>query len=125
MHKFWATALTVVVLTVSGCSNAPQQSRATLEAGELKYGTAIKDPKPVVLECMSVNTHGSTVVPPIGQCVLLNASGVTIGPLQPGSCLVHDEGVRFYIKGCREASPGSCKTDLGGGSVVLYQNPCQ
>lgn len=125
MHKFCA-ALAVAMFVVAGCTSPEQPSRETLEiSDDLNYGKRTEILGPVVSDDDHINGDGVWTMLQIGQCAFLNGRNITIGPLSPGSCIVHDVGTRFCNRTCQEASPGTCMTDLGDGNVALYETPCR
>ena len=59
----------------------------------------------------------------VGECFDFYGTDMTfLVPL--GACMVQEGSSRYRVKSCQEADRGSCVTDLGRGSKVIYRGLC-
>ena len=123
-------AVVVAVLILSGCAEPPSIPPGTHIIGvDAQFGD-VDSNQTRQIGCVTISAtgglnHGPDEPWQIGQCFDMHGEDNKF-LMSPGKCLVRDDEnpVRFHVKACRDAAPGSCETDLGSGNVVEYVSPC-
>ena len=121
-------AVAVVVLTLSGCAKSPPIPAGIHTIGKNAQFGDVDSNQTTNLGCAALPATNAFVLSKplqIGECFGLSG-GVYIFKIPPGSCLVRDDEIsdRFHVVACRDATPGSCETDLGDGNAAVYVSPC-